>query len=88
MSEPLWQWPAYRGEAIPGSRRLIFQAFNRGRRAAWAWLPGADWEALLQRPLDEIRLELGLQNLPVYEEVRSEASEQALKSRPGQQKLD
>jgi ubiquinone biosynthesis protein COQ4 len=52
--------------------RLIRQAFRRGRRAAW--LPGQDWESLLERPLDEVRQELRIGPPPVYEEVRSEGA--------------
>ena len=40
-----------------------------GRRAAW--LPAQDWEALLGRPLDEVRAQLGLGEPPRYEPVRS-----------------
>jgi len=62
----------------PGSRKMIRQAYRRGRKAAW--LPGVDWEAMLERPLVEVRAELGLEDLPVYEEMRSAAGELALKS--------
>lgn len=62
----------------PGSRKMIRQAYRRGRKAAW--LPEADWESLLARPIGEVRAELGLQDLPVYEEMRSAAGELALKS--------
>ena len=62
----------------PGSRRMIRDAYRRGRKAAW--LPEADWESLLARPIDEVRAELGLQDIPVYEEMRSAAGELALKS--------
>ena len=47
-----------------GVRPVLRQAFARGRRAAW--LPAADWEALLPRPLDDVRRELGLGNPPSY----------------------
>jgi ubiquinone biosynthesis protein COQ4 len=63
---------------LPGARRMIRQAYKRGRRAAW--LPGADWETLLARPLDEVREELDLLDLPVYDEVRSTAGQVALES--------
>lgn len=49
--------------------RLVRQGFQRGRRSAW--LVDQDWEALLERPLDEIRRELGVGEPPVYEQVRS-----------------
>ena len=63
---------------VPGSRRMIREAYQRGRKASW--LPAADWESLLKRPIEEVRAELGLQDLPVYEEMRSAAGEMALKS--------
>lgn len=68
-----------RGGAVPGARRMIRQAFRRGRKAAW--LPAADWERLLQLPLEEVRSELGLQDLPVYEELRSREGRRALDAR-------
>ena len=42
-------------QARPGQpiRRAIFEGYRRGRRAGW--LIGADWEALLSRPVKEIR---------------------------------
>jgi ubiquinone biosynthesis protein COQ4 len=46
------------------ARALMRQAFARGVRAAW--LPGVEWEALLPRPLDEVRRELGLSDPPDY----------------------
>lgn len=51
------------------SRRVIRDAWRRGRRAAW--LSAADWEALLPRPLDEVRRELRLGEVPHYEPLRS-----------------
>ena len=60
------------------ARRTIFEGYRRGRKASW--LPGADWEALLARPLDEVRSELGLGEVPRYVEVRSAEGELALKS--------
>jgi len=44
---------------------FIWQAFQRGRRAAF--LPAADWEALLEQPLDSVRQQLGLGDPPHYE---------------------
>jgi ubiquinone biosynthesis protein COQ4 len=67
-----------RGGSIPGARRMIRQAYKRGQKATW--LPGADWEALLLRPLAEVRSELGLQDIPVYQEMRSREGERALRS--------
>jgi len=63
---------------VAGSRRMIREAYRRGRKAAW--LPAADWESLLQQPIEEVRAKLGLEDLPVYEELRSTAGELALKS--------
>jgi ubiquinone biosynthesis protein COQ4 len=62
----------------PGSRKMIRHAYRRGRKAAW--LPAVDWETMLERPLVEVRAELGLEDLPVYDEMRSAAGELALKS--------
>ncbi|MCB9595506.1 MAG: ubiquinone biosynthesis protein [Sandaracinaceae bacterium] len=47
----------------PG-RRMVREMLARGRRAEW--FPTADWEALLLRPLDEVRVELGITSVPVY----------------------
>ena len=49
--------------------RLIRQAFARGRRSAW--LVDQDWEALLPRPIESVRDELGVGAPPTYEPVRS-----------------
>jgi ubiquinone biosynthesis protein COQ4 len=49
---------------LHGGRPVLRRAFARGLRAAW--LPAADWEALLVRPLDEVRRELGLGDPPHY----------------------
>ena len=70
-----------KGGAVAGARRMIRQAFRRGRKAAW--LPAADWENLLHRPLDEVRAELGLGDLPVYEELRSREGRKALDAGAG-----
>jgi len=72
----------FRGGSIPGARRMIRQAYRRGRSAGW--LPGADWESLLQRPLNAVRLELGLEDLPVYEELRSSEGKRAMESQQAQ----
>ena len=50
-------------------RRLIREGWRRGRAARW--LPAEDWEALLPRPLDEVRESLRLGALPKYEPVYS-----------------
>jgi ubiquinone biosynthesis protein COQ4 len=51
------------------ARRMIFDGFRRGRRAAW--LPPRDWVTLLARPLAEVRRELGIEPVPAYEPVRT-----------------
>lgn len=61
------------------ARPMIRTAFARGRRAGW--LVAADWEALLERPLAEVRGELEVGDPPEYTEVRSEAGEAALATR-------
>jgi ubiquinone biosynthesis protein COQ4 len=52
--------------------RRIFQAlwagYRAGRRAAW--LPSADWEQLLTRPIDEVRALLKISAPKVYPEMR------------------
>jgi len=59
-------WKARRA---PEFRRMLRAAYRRGRRAAW--LPAADWETLLERPLDAVRAELRVGPPPRYAEVRS-----------------
>ena len=54
---------------VPGARRFIARGFARGLRAAW--MPAVDWVKLLPRPLDEVRRELGIEEVPVYEPVRT-----------------
>ncbi|MCR9095284.1 MAG: ubiquinone biosynthesis protein COQ4 [bacterium] len=54
---------------MAGERVLIRDGFRRAGRAAW--LPGADWEALLERPLDEVRRTLGVVPIEHYEGLRS-----------------
>ena len=49
--------------------KLIRQAYWRGRRARW--LIDQNWEALLERPLDALREELGVGPPPDYEPLRS-----------------
>ncbi|HYC54131.1 MAG TPA: Coq4 family protein [Candidatus Binatia bacterium] len=52
--------------------RLFWQGFRRGLKARN--MTAADWEGLLERPLDEIRAELHIDAPPVYEPVFSEAA--------------
>jgi ubiquinone biosynthesis protein COQ4 len=56
---------------VPGARRFIARGFARGLRASW--MPAVDWVKLLPRPLDEVRRELGIEEIPVYEPVRTHA---------------
>ena len=54
---------------------FLRQARQRGRDAAF--LPAADWEALLARPLDDVRATLRIGAPVAYEEQRSAAGEAA-----------
>ena len=47
-----------------GVFRAAFRAFRAGRRAAW--LPAQNWEALLPKPIDEVRSQLGLEEPIAY----------------------
>lgn len=57
---------------IPWARPMIRDGYARGKAAAW--LPEQDWEALLERPLEEVRRELRVGAPPNYEQVRSEGA--------------
>lgn len=56
-------------QARPGQpiRRAIFEGYRRGRRAKW--LMGADWEALLNRPVEEIRQEYAIPPAYYYPKI-------------------
>lgn len=58
-------------KANGADRRIMLDGYRRGRSAAW--LPAAPWESLLPRPLDEVRLELGVGTPVAYEPVTSAA---------------
>lgn len=60
------------GRLYPEQRVMIRDGFRRSGRAEW--LPGADWEALLERPLEEVRATLGVKPVGEYRVVRSEAA--------------
>jgi ubiquinone biosynthesis protein COQ4 len=60
-------WKA--GQEMPAARAAIRDAYRRGKRAAW--LPALEWEALLAKPLTQVREELGFGEPPVYEPMRS-----------------
>lgn len=64
-------WKARGPEGRP-FRELLRGGYRRGREADW--LPSADWEALLPKPLDEVRRALRVGDLPVYVPVRSEGA--------------
>ena len=53
-------------QARPGQpvRRAIFEGYRRGRSAGW--LIGADWEALLGRPVEAIREQFAVRPASVY----------------------
>lgn len=57
--------------AIP----VVWQGYRRGRRAAF--LAAADWEAMLERPLAEVREQLNLGEPPAYEPHFNEGAAQA-----------
>mgnify|MGYP003640236444 CR=1 FL=1 len=63
--------------SIP-ARKAVFQAWRNGRAARW--LPALDYEALFERPLDEVRRTLGIRPPTVYESVPV-AARQALRLR-------
>ncbi|MFN2426048.1 MAG: Coq4 family protein [Candidatus Binatia bacterium] len=52
--------------------RLIWDAWWRGRRAGF--FAAADWEALVQMPLAEVRRKLGVPDLPAYAPMFSAAA--------------
>jgi ubiquinone biosynthesis protein COQ4 len=39
-------------------RRAVIQAWRHGRKSGW--LPETDWEAMLARPLEEVRAALNI----------------------------
>ena len=60
------------GKEFPEERVMIRDGFRRSGKAGW--LPGADWEALLERPLAEVRETLGVIPVENYRVVRSEGA--------------
>ena len=52
-----------------GVFRAGFRAFRAGRKAQW--LPGQDWETLLERPIEEIRSQLNIDEPIAYQTLRS-----------------
>jgi len=53
-----------------GVFRAAWRGFRDGRRAAW--LPGQEWEALLARPIDEVRRELAIGAPLAYQVLRED----------------
>ncbi len=68
---------AYRSEPIMSA---MWEGYRRGKRAAW--LPGADWEALLPKPLADVRAELGLAAAPAKYIAAPLAIEQSMTVSP------
>lgn len=60
------------GSESPEHRRMIRDGFRRAKGTAW--FPGADWEALLERPLDEVRETLRIEPVAAYEALRSKGA--------------
>ena len=52
------------------ARRAVWQAWRNGRDARW--LPGLDYEALFEQPLDAVRSRLGIRPPTVYQSVPAE----------------
>jgi ubiquinone biosynthesis protein COQ4 len=64
---------ARRGQPI---WRAIFEGYRRGRSAGW--LIGADWEALLSRPVEEVREQFAVSPAVYYPRVLAAAREAGL----------
>jgi ubiquinone biosynthesis protein COQ4 len=52
------------------ARRAVWQAYRNGRAARW--LPGLDYEALFEQPLDAVRERLNIRPASVYQAVPAE----------------
>jgi len=52
------------------ARRAVWQAYRNGRAARW--LPGLDYEALFEQPLEAVRARLNIRPATVYEGVPAE----------------
>lgn len=55
------------GEIGAYARKLVSHAWRVGRNTKW--FPLAPWEEWLARPLDEVRVEMGVLSVPVYTPV-------------------
>ncbi|MFN7619212.1 MAG: Coq4 family protein [bacterium] len=52
------------------ARRSVWQAYRNGRAARW--LPGLDYEALFEQPLETVRASLNIRPATIYEGVPTE----------------
>jgi len=52
------------------ARRAVWQAYRNGRAARW--LPGLDYEALFEQPLETVRASLNIRPATIYESVPAE----------------
>ena len=59
-------WKLYKALGIR-ALRAIWQGFRSGLRASW--LPGEDWESMLELPIEEVRRLLGIRPPTAYWEV-------------------
>jgi len=59
-------------EGRASMRKQLHEGYRRGRQAEW--IVGADWEALLELPIDELRRRFRIPEPPAYLEVRSEGA--------------
>jgi ubiquinone biosynthesis protein COQ4 len=67
----VWSGLRAEGWSSPGGK-LIREGYRRGRRAEP--LLQQDWEELFERPIGEVREQLGIGAPPVYEQIRSAAA--------------
>lgn len=65
--------------------RVVREAYRNGKKAAW--LPATDWEAMLDKPLAQVRAELGIASPEAYIEAEpyTTAAEQAFKAMRAEQ---
>ncbi|HWA62409.1 MAG TPA: Coq4 family protein [Caulobacteraceae bacterium] len=70
-----------KGEAGRPYRKAVLEGFRRGKAAAW--LPGEDYEALLNEPLEAARRRLGLTPPVAYQAIPAEARNPNVPGAPG-----
>lgn len=65
--------------------QVVREAYRNGKKAAW--LPATDWEAMLDKPLAQVRAELGIALPAAYIEAEpyTTAAEQAFKAMRAEQ---